>query len=240
MGLGMGARGRPFALPRPAGSAAALRARRAGRPGPRLNPPSPQELQERLHRGGPEWREEITGELEATVAAVPWRRLCQQVLPLAGEAELLGVLRVLGARHYGRGSGRTLRDWARGSGGSGQGGGGSGGRAHKGGGGANGGGSGGVTIAGGGCAAAGGEAEDAPLVLAGVEWRDVRDALLANALACKGAALARLLAADDAAAPQVERLARLAARLHGDGMTQGQQVGRASAAARRAARAVPS
>jgi hypothetical protein len=163
--------------------------------GPSAHIPRTQELQERLHHGGPEWHAEISRELEAALGEVPWRRVCQQVLPLMGEAELLGALRTLGGRLCGRGSGRQLRDWARGGGG------------------------------GGGGAGDDGGAEDAPLVMAGVAWGDVRDALLANALACHGGALQRLLAQDDAAAAQVARLARLAARLHGDGAARGQQVG---------------
>ncbi|GBF88978.1 hypothetical protein Rsub_01477 [Raphidocelis subcapitata] len=148
-----------------------------------------EELQERLHRGGA-WREDILRELSALPTCVGWRALCQRVAPLMGEGELLAVLRTLGARHFAPAGG--LRGWARGGGGGGEG---------------------GAAVGAGGA----GPERDAPLALAGVEWRDARDALLANALACHAGRLRRVLAGDAAARPQLQRVAALAAALHGGG-----------------------
>ena len=149
-----------------------------------------QELQDRLHEAGADWWRAVTRELEAAAAALPWRALCLRVLPLAGEAALLRALRMLGERHFGRGS---LAAWA--------------------------------AAAEPGLAASAtacddddsGGGGDAPLALAGVEWRDAGDALLAGALACRGARLLRVLRRDAAARGALARLEALAARLHGGG-----------------------
>ncbi len=137
-----------------------------------------------MHKGGRAWAEEINGELSALVTGSDWRLVCQQVLPLMGEAELLRLLRVLGERHFTARSGRDLRSWA--------------------GGGSSGSGADGVS-----------ESSDAALVLAGVEWRDIRDVLLANALASAGGALRRVLATDAAARREIAAVEALAAELHG-------------------------
>ncbi|KAI8462873.1 MAG: hypothetical protein J3K34DRAFT_527439 [Monoraphidium minutum] len=77
------------------------------------------ELQERLHSGGGAWRDAITRELEDLLARCDWRVVCQQVLPLMGEAELLSALRALGDAHFSRRAGRDLAAWAAGGGGGG-------------------------------------------------------------------------------------------------------------------------
>lgn len=64
-------------------------------------------------------------------------------------------------------------------------------------------------------AAGGGGAAAAPLALAGVEWRDARDALLANALAARGGRLAKLLAGDEGAVAQLARAEEIGRALHG-------------------------
>jgi len=130
-----------------------------------------------------------------------------------GERDLLRVLGVLQGRHFTARRGGDLSAWARSAVLSGDGdlmNGGSGGRGS---------GSGG---------SAGGpdSSSDAPLVLAGIEWSGIRDALLANALACRSASLERVLSADADAMREVEGVEGVVGALHGGegGAEQRQQV----------------
>lgn len=148
-----------------------------------------QELHDRLHGGSRTWRDDVAAELQALVMHCDWRTLCQQVLPLMGERELLGVLRALAEHHYapqhGGGGRMGLRAWALGGIGGG--------------------------IDGGG----GGDGDDSPLVLADVVWDDVRDALLCNALVCRAPQLLRLLSHDEEARGELDEVEQLGEKLHG-------------------------
>ncbi len=133
---------------------------------------------------------ELLHSLVGSTDEATWPLLAGRLLPLLGERELLAVAAVLEAHHFRQHApGGTLEAWALQAG-----------QHHS------------HAEAWIGQAGAGAAASMAPVVLAGVQWRDVLDLVLANALGPARAQLARTVA-QEGGQHRVE-LESLCERLH--------------------------